>query len=259
MRRFLLIAIAIGFVAAALPAAAAKKKDKKTDEVWVHPEYASHGVNRIALLPVVSYDNNFKAEAMTEARVGQAFASSGYRWISAGSARSLIQSAGGDSTLKALRQSLLENPRLDSLAAAGMCARLRCDAVLGVRIDHWEQMSLTPDQSGKPSSTVTVSAAMVGSTGSLLWSALGSQTQEGPYQTASVASDGGDFLRSQRRSDGSAAGAGGAPSFEEVLDLLFKRWGPKFPAAAAPPATPPAGSSSAAAPADTSRAPAEPK
>jgi hypothetical protein len=136
-----------------------------------------------------------------------------------------------------------------------MCARLRCDAVLTVRIDHWEQMNLTPDQSGKPSSTATVSAAMVGSTGSLLWSALGSQTQEGPYQTAVAQSDGADFLRSQRRSDGSATGAGGAPSFEEVLDLLFKRWGQKFPAAPAPPA---AGSSSAA-PADTSRAPADPK
>lgn len=213
---------------------AAPKKNKSGDLTWSHPEFARFGVDRIAMIPVVTYNNDLPNEKQVEGVVGMALRESGYRWISAGTTRELLRSlAPGDSILKAVRQSVLKGARVDSASAANLCARLRCHALLSVRVDQWEKREIEWDQSGKPSTTVQLKAALVDSTGTLLWSVASSETAEGPYHDANAAPigmSGGGLQRTP------VTGQGGAPDFVEVTTTVTKRWAKQFPAKSAAPA-----------------------
>jgi hypothetical protein len=230
LRRTRAIAIAlaaIGFAAPGLLDAA--KKDKTGDRVWTHPEIASFGVERIAMLPVSTYDQNPSAEKTVEGAVAASLRDKGYRWLSVTTVRALLRTEGGtgDSLLQLTQRSVLDHGRLDSLLAPAICGRLRCDAVLAVRVDQWEQNQLEWDQSGKPTTSLQLRAALVDTTGALLWSAAGSQTGEGPYREASsgtIGMTGGALDRKP------ITGQGGAPSFPEVLEPMLARWAPQFPA-----------------------------
>ena len=73
--------------------------------------------------------------------------------------------------MQAVRGEILKNVRVDSLTAPRLCAKLRTDAVLTLRVDLWEQLPVLWNQSGRPMTTVQLKAALVDSTGALLWSA----------------------------------------------------------------------------------------
>src|SRR5262249_19990058 len=166
--------------------AVAAKPPRTGDQFWTHPAFASFGVQSIALLPVATFSHDIEIERSVQGALGQRFATTGYRWVSANATRELVRSGpGGDSLLKALIGSVLEKGRLDSLAAPALCARLRVDAVMSVQVNQWDQIAIGPDQAGKPSSTVALRSALVDSTGALLWSVSGSQTVEGDYQEPS--------------------------------------------------------------------------
>ena len=231
MRSIPLLWLAFGVaVLGAPPTCLAAKKDKQGDRIWSHPDVATFKIGRIAMLPVVTYDNNGKAEKLVEGAFGQALGGAGFRWVSATSVRELlrVQTGGSDSTLKALKEGLLKEPRVDSLAAPGLCDRLRCDAILSVRVDLWEQRQIDWNESGKPATTIQLKSALVDSSGALLWSASGSQSQEGSYHEASTAPSAEGAL-TQRQSL-----AQGAPDPLEVLTPLLGRWAQHFPSKRAP-------------------------
>jgi hypothetical protein len=228
MRRALLVGAATVAIALALTSAAqSAKKDKKGDLIWTRPDYASLGVDRIALLPVATYDHNFGTASLVEGAVGQALKSTGYRWLSANLTRDLLRArAGGDSILKALDAAILKEPRVDSLSAPRICALLNCDALLCVRVDQWEQFTPEWNQAGKPTTTVQLKAALVDSVGRLAWSAAGNLTGEGPYYDPNTAPTGVKDSGLDRKP---ISAQGGAPSYREVVTSLFNRWAPAFP------------------------------
>lgn len=208
--------------------AAPKRKDKSGgDRSWTHPQFGGFGVDRIAMIPVVTYNNDLPSEKQVEGIVGQALHESGFRWISAGTTRELLRVGNeNDSLLKVIRGFVLKDPRVDSLMAPGLCRRLRCDALLTVRIDQWEKREIEYDQTGKPSTTVQLKAALVDSSGALLWSVASNETAEGPYHEANanpVGMSGGDLQRKP------VTGQGGAPDFVEVVTSITKRWTSVFP------------------------------
>lgn len=212
--------------------ALAARKEKLVDRVWTHPEIASFRIERIAMLPVATYDNSLPAAKLVESHVGQALQGSGYRWISATSVRDLLRSqTGSDSLAKALHQSMLKSPRLDSLAAPELCGRLRCQALLAFRVDLWEQRQIEWDQSGKPATSVQLTAALVDSSGRLLWTAAGSQVAEGQYHDPlagnTAGTEGGLNRANTTRPE--------PPSYSEVLMALLNRWAPQFPKKGAAP------------------------
>jgi hypothetical protein len=235
-------AIALPMLGAlAAPAGAAPKPTKGGDVIWIHPSYAEIGIPSIAFLPTASYDDNTKSEKMVESMFPQALRGSGYRWISPISSKDLIRSSLGESALTALDRGILKSARIDSLSANRVCRALRTAALLSTRVDLFEQIQVESNQSGKPSTTLQLHAALVDSTGRLLWSAAGSETAEGQYHDPTGAKSSG--LDAQ-----SAAGEAGAPSFDEVATRLFARWAAHFPSfqpAAARPATSPSPSPAA--------------
>jgi len=226
-----LAALAFALALPAPPAHAAKEKGRKTDLVWTAPDFAVYGVKSIAMLPVATYDKSLAAERAVTGLWGQNFKDAGYRWISAQTAREILRSTLGDSTLTLLADGILKDVRVDSLIAPVVCAKLRADAVLSVRVEQWEQQPILWNQSGKPTTSVQLRAALVDSTGTLLWNASGGETGEGAYHDPSTNPI---AVSSSNLENTPVTGQGGPPAYDEVLNRLLLRWAPQFPKPAAP-------------------------
>jgi len=232
----------VALLAVALLAGAGMAAKKKTsaDAVWTSPNYAKMGVERIALIPVVTYDNNFETANLVESVLGASMKGVQYRWVSATTTREMLraQSNGTDSLLKVLQAGVLQQGRIDSVQAPHIAKLLNCDGLLTVRVDLWDQQTPEWNQSGKPYTMVQLRSALVDSLGHLAWSAYGGETQEGTYYdpnsgTISVKDNGLDRHPV-------VAGQSGAPSYREVVSVLLARWATQFPPKAVPAAAAPA-------------------
>lgn len=215
--------------------AADKKKDKKLDLFWTHPDIASYPLRSVALLPAATFENDPKAEKEIESAWGVASRPTGYRWFYSTMSKDLLRRAfGGDSVNAAVRAQILKDARVDSLAARRLCTALHTSAVLSMRADLWEKVEMEWNQAGRPWTRVQIRAALVDSSGRLLWTASGSETAEGPMHNPSEGTLG---VKSSGLTTQNVTGQGGAPSFQEAMAPLFARWVPNFPSksgAAAP-------------------------
>ena len=224
--------------AAALVAPAARDavaQKKGGDLFWTAPEFSGAALRNIALMPVVSFDSNLKNEQTVEGVVATSLKGAGHSWRSPMSVQALLRVANAESLWKAQREVVLKNARVDSLGAARLCAVTRTSALLTYRIDLFERRNLEWNEAGKPSTSVQLKAALVDSSGRLLWTASGGETLEGQYKEANSGVVGvkGSGLGTQP-----LTGLSGAPVFEEVLQKLLERWAPRFPAKTAAPAAP---------------------
>jgi hypothetical protein len=230
-----LAALALAFAALAVPPSRAAKNTTRGDLLWQSTALDSLDLRSIAFLPAATFDNGLEARRQVEASMGQALRGTGYRWASPLVTRDQLVREGGEPLLKALTQGVLKTGRLDSLDAPSVSRITRTRAMLTVRVDRFERLELPFDQSGKPSTTVALTAALVDSTGRLLWTVSGSETAEGPYQDASAGTLG---IKASGLNNQPMTNQGGAPTYAETLNRLLARWVPRFPARAAAPATP---------------------
>lgn len=229
--RLFSIALPLLLLAAAPAAGAEKPKTGGNDLVWVSPDLARYPVTSIAMLPVVMFNDNSEQRKLVENAVGQALKTSGHRWVSPYIVRDNLTRAGGDSLLKALNAKVLAAPRLDSLDAPFVSRTLRARALLTVRADEMEQLELEVNQSGRPSTTVLLRAALVDSTGRLLWSVSSNETLEGQRQEA-----GGNIIgvKASGLNTQAVGLSTAAPPYPEVLSKIAQRWALVFPQRAKP-------------------------
>lgn len=235
MRGWLSPLCALALVTVSASPALAGKGPRKSEVVWTAPDFASFDVRSIAMLPVATFDYNLDARRTTETAIGQALRGTGYRWVPTLVTRDQVVREGGDSLLTALSQGLLKTGRIDSLDAPRFSRATRARALFTVRVDRFERMELEFNQSGKATTTVQLTAAIVDSTGRLLWSATGTEVAEGQYQDASAGVMG---VKSSGLNNTPIRDTGGAPSYAETLARLLARWLPQFPARTAPAAAP---------------------
>ena len=232
LRHAVLVLALAAFAASA--AGAPKQPKPRGDAVWTSPDIAARPLRSIAILPAVAFDNDPADEKVVEGAIGGALRGVTYRWVGPDLARERLRSAfGGDSALKAADGMVLRDVRVDSLAAAPLCAALRTDAVLTLRVDLLEQVQVEFNQAGRPSTTVQLKAALVDSTGRLLWTATGTERAEGPHQDPQAGTLG---VRSSGLSSTPMTGQGGAPAPDQVASALVRRWAERFPRPAAAPA-----------------------
>ena len=231
--RFLGLALVLvaGAFAAASPVSAADRGKASSDRFWVTPDIAAYPATSIAMLPPATYDGNLEARKLVETAVGQALKGSGHRWVSPFLVRDYLLKAGGDSLGKALSIKLLKNPRLDSLDAPYVCRTLHARAVLTVRIDQMERRELEAGQSGRPATTVQLHAALVDSTGRLLWTGYSNETLEGAQQDAESNVIG---VKASGLNTEGIGNTTAAPPFPELLLKICQRWVEPFPKRAAP-------------------------
>jgi len=237
MRRWISSLAAPACAAVLVLSATAAGKPGRGDLVWQAPDFASYDVRSIALLPAFTFDNNLDARRQTELVAAQSLRGTGYRWVSPLVAREFLSREGGDSLLDAVGHAVLKTGRPDSLDAPRLSRLVRARSILTIRVDRFERLELPYDQSGKPATTVQLTAALVDSTGRLLWSASGQEVAEGPYQDAGTNALG---MNASGLDNRPMTNQGGAPGYAETLNRLFTRWLTLFPARAA--ATTPAAS-----------------
>ncbi|TMQ69732.1 MAG: hypothetical protein E6K81_14250 [Candidatus Eisenbacteria bacterium] len=240
MARFAWVAALVGVVIAfglSRPATTAPSEGgKKLDTFWTSPAMDSLALRSVTLLPGASFDNELTTEKELETAWAPVSKATGYRWYYSTLAKDLLRHAfGGDSVLKAIRAGLLKDGRVDSVSAQRLCAALHTSAILTLRADVWERTQIEWNQTGKPWTRVAVKAALVDSTGRLLWTASGNETMEGPLHQADDATLG---VKSSGLNLQSVTGEAGAPAFQEVLAKLFTRWAANFPGRPAPAAAP---------------------
>ena len=224
-------AIALALALLSATAATAARGPRVIDQVWTHPDFARLGVRGIAMLPPTTFDHNLEAEKLAQTEWGRLFAGTGYRWVSATTTRDQLRAMGGDSLLQAVSLAVQGGGRVDSVMAPALCARFRTNALLTVRLDQWAQVAILPEQSGKPSTTIQMQAAMVDSTGRLLWRISGSEFAEGVYvePIEGVTEASGSATTRSTGLHGSTA-AGAPPAYVDVVDRLLARWVKLFPA-----------------------------
>lgn len=207
---------------------AAKKDNPSGAQFWVAPDLAAYPVKSIAMLPAAAFDGSIENRRLVESAVGLALRGSGHRWLSPTSVRDMLMRTGSDSLGKALNDKLLnqKEPRLDSLDAPFVSRTLRARALLSVRIDQMERRELEPGQSGRPTTSVHLRAALVDSTGRLLWTVNSNQTQEGAQQEAQGNVIG---VKASGLNNSAVGGTSEAPLFQEVLLQICTRWAEQFP------------------------------
>ncbi len=227
---FVAVVLVACVVLAAARVCAADRSKSAGDRFWVAPDIARYPVTSIAMLPPVTYDGNVDARKLVESAVGQALKGSGHRWVSPFLVRDYILRGGSDSLAKALNEKLLKNPRLDSLDAPLVSRTLRARAILTVRVDQMERRELEAGQSGRPATTVQLRAALVDSTGRLLWTAYSNETLEGAQQDAESNVIG---VKASGLNNEGIGNTTSAPLYPEVLSKLCQRWTEPFPKRAA--------------------------
>jgi hypothetical protein len=94
-------------------------------------------------------------------------------------------------------------------------------------VDQLDKHDLQWDETGKPSTSVEVHAALVDSTGRILWRASGSEISEGALQDASSNNLSG--VNASGLTNQPVTGTGRAPDAADVFGKLFKRWADRFP------------------------------
>jgi hypothetical protein len=231
MRTARLVPLLSASLLLALLATAAAKKDSTADRAWTAPDLDHYPVTSIAMLPPATYDGNVEVRKQVETAVGQALKGSGHRWISPFLVRDYLTRNGGDSLVKVLNDKLLKDPRLDSLDAPRMSRLLHARAVLTVRVDEMERRELEPDQTGRPTTSIQLRAALVDSTGRLLWTLYSSETMEGAQQDP-----GGNIigLKTSGLNNSAVGDVSPAPTYQEVLAKMCLRWTDAFPKHVAP-------------------------
>jgi hypothetical protein len=204
----------------------ADKGGKSEDLVSVEPDTATYRVQSIAMLPVATFNFDNLVENKVGAAFAQQFAGTGYRWISARGTKELLRLSLGDSAVKAVSASILKLGRADSLGAPALCARLRVNALLSLRVDAYEQNPIMYSQSGRASTSIAFTSALVDSSGRLLWKISGGLHAEGPYHDPS---HNPSTISSTELENTPVTGEEGPPAYEDVLTRLFARWLPQFP------------------------------
>ena len=232
MRRSrVVVLVLLALAGPVLRAAAAGKQTLSGDRVWTAPDIARYPVSSIAMLPPATYDGSVEASKQVEQAVGQALKGSGHRWVSPFLIRDIIMKSGGDSLSKPIVDKLLKDPRIDSLDAPRLSRLFRARALLTVRVDEMERRELEADQSGRPSTSIQLHAALVDSTGRLLWTMDSNETMEGPPQDANANIIG---MKVSGLNNTPVGNISAAPAYPEVLSKMCARWTDVFPKRAAP-------------------------
>jgi len=231
MRRVRVAPALFTLLATATLAVAAGRPMPPGDRAWNTPGLDQYPVTSIAMLPPATYDGDVAKRKLVEDAVAQALKGSGHRWVSPFLVHDVLLRSGGDSLSKAITDQLLKDARLDSLAAPRLSRMLHAPALLTVRVDEMELRELEADQSGRPTTSIQLRAALVDSTGRLLWTLASSETMEGPQQDAGANVIG---IKESGLNNTAVGAVSPAPTFQEVLTKMCLRWTGAFPKRAAP-------------------------
>lgn len=223
MKRALSLCCAIAVAAIAVSGCGtAGKMTPKADTVFLVPDYASRGIGTVALLPMA----NTTGEADAEKILGNALESqladrTDYEFMTVERLRRKAQVVGLSDGLESLQRQWVQTREFNAGLSRKLADELEVDAFLVGEITKWDKKDLQPQETGYPSSEVSVRVhLMEARTGEKLWEATADRIVKGQYY------DPTDQEVTQFVDDaGIVRGSGGkpvqtieAPSIREVAD-----------------------------------------
>ena len=216
---------AVGVTCLAWTAADLSDAATHPDRVWLRADRAAHPVREVAVLPVVNVIDDGRPPAFVEDRVNPYFCDRlSYVWIDPPGARALLvrRTRHPYSELDSLSRQIWRWGHVDSTTASAVAHQLEVQSVLCIRIDRWERLDLRDPH--RMRAMVEMEAALVDSSGALLWTVWSDQTAPTSLE--------------EQRDLSEAAGLGGAPavvvgptrSSEWGVPALnsYRRWAPDF-------------------------------
>ena len=214
-----LAVVCILLAATCVPAMTAAAR-KEPDRVWVHPQFERFALPRIAVLPAVAVEGGLDICPFVEKRWTSVAGGARMRWLPTVLTRSRLKAGGHDSLLTRLGRDVLRIGRVDSTMAPQIAGALGVRGLLSLRVDLWRREN-SPVR-GRTLAVVGLTAALVDSSGTLLWSAAGREEHE----VGSISQFTEEF--------------GQAPAdFDSALTGLVGRWGAILSAVPAPAPAPP--------------------
>ena len=250
-RRILVMSLGMGATLLALTAA--KSPGHAPDRVWIHPDIDRLRPERIAILPAVSFVWIPEGRAYLEEAWFLGMSTIRRDWLPAILCRERMgaTSRTGDSLLNVLGAQVRSRARVDSTSAPRLARLLGVKALLCLRIDRWERIGTLPTTR----IYVDLTAALVDSTGRLLWRASTEERLESVYGVPKVPDSGRPpepgsglgyeqqravteglaqiVLRGGRPGEMgmTAEWATVPPDFQAVVARVLARWAGLFPAA----------------------------
>ena len=241
-----MVATLLALVLAPRPAAAAKPP---ADKIWTRRGGVGRAIHTIALVPAAEEEPT--GGVFVDDQWLVQFYEDGHDWLPAPLVRDQLRrlSTQRDSALRAINAQILRRGRIDSVAVPVLARTLHAQALLTVRVDRWERV-----KESNPYLTtayVELTAALVDSTGTLVWRISGEERETARYGIPVTASGLGqtgqpigkwskspsstadipnpDAPVQQLRQNPSRLGKPLPPDFDVALRRLLARWGPLFP------------------------------
>jgi hypothetical protein len=174
-------ALLLGLLSAG-PARSAEMRVNARDIAWVDPRLGRLELTEIAVLPAVAIEDDPIAARLVEGYSALLMVETGHTVLTAPQVRHVMAGAGRrpEALTEAMTRQVWSSGRVDARMAATLARLTGAPALLSVRIDRWE---IVDDRA-----EVELSAALVDSTGRLLWRISG-LAADGATQPNRFASD----------------------------------------------------------------------
>jgi len=168
---------------------ATAKASRQRDTIWRHPALDSLAPQTIAILPAVVFAENAHAMRLVEQRWRQLYSETGHCWLSANASRVRMaaQSPRGDSLYEVIARQVRSTGQVDSTMGRRLARLMGVESVLSLRIDRWEVAD-----GGR--AMIEVTAALVDSTGTLLWKISGAAGYGSPTYSGWMSADASDII-----------------------------------------------------------------
>lgn len=138
------------------------------DQMWAHPQIARFRIHDVGILPVATFDGDWTHSAVVEEFWIRHFFDTQHFWMPSVMIRLKMAAASKlrDSLDRAVSSQILKTGRVDSVTASGLCRSVGVGTLLCLRVDRCE------------SAVIELSAALVDSTGAMLWRISGRELWE---------------------------------------------------------------------------------
>jgi len=200
----------------ASPAAGSSKQIE-----YVHPQFTSYKVSRIAILPAIVLPSaNGAGQTMGQA-LERNLAPLGYRWVGVSALRAALVAAQQPGAIDAISERVRKAAPPDTAALQSIGQTGIADAVLAPLVTTWERETIEVNMSGQSMTQIAMTAYLYSTrTGELLWSHKFQVKGEGPYNNADgsevVGVKSGGLDNSQMRTSTSLD----PPTYEEIATKL---------------------------------------
>lgn len=136
------------------------------DELWTHPEFSRFRLQRVAVLPAITLDDDRAVSRLVPERWRKSIQATGHTWIPSDVCYDRLgpTPASRVAAFHDLSEQVRRAGKFEPARARGLARQLDADALLLLRVDRWERQI-----GAREMAYVDLTVSLVDSTGTCLW------------------------------------------------------------------------------------------